>query len=82
MTEKSPISARDKLANELLTDEDLMVIFKVSKTTIRRWTKKGILQAVPFGVTNYYSSKHLKKTIRERTHPLYNRKDQLKDLNS
>ncbi len=82
MTEKSPISARDELANELLTVEDLMVIFKVSKATIKRWTKKGILQAAPFGVTNYYSLKNLKKTIRERTHPLYNRKDQLKDQDS
>lgn len=82
MTEKSTISERDKLANDLQNEEDLMVIFKVSKSTIKRWTKKGILLAASFGVTNYYSLELLKKTIQEKTHPLYNRKDQLDDLDS
>lgn len=82
MSQKSTTSARDEIANELLTDEDLMVIFKVSKSTIRRWAKKGILQAVRFGATKYYSSKHLKKTIKGKAHPLYNKKDKLNALDS
>ncbi len=82
MTEKNPISERDKLAEDLQVQEDLMKIFRVSKVTIQRWTKKGILPAASFGVTNYYSLELLKKTIEEKTHPLYNRKDQLKDQDS
>lgn len=80
MKEKSQISGRDKLAKDLQNEEDLMVIFKVSKATIKRWTKKGILQSALFGVTNYYSLKLLKSEIKKKSHPLYNRKDQLDRL--
>lgn len=79
MSDKSPISGRDALANDLLTVEDLMHIFKVCKSTIRRWTNQGIVQGMPFGVSYYYSLTVLQKTIEEKTHSLYNRKDQLKD---
>ena len=82
MSIKSTNPGRDALANDLLTIEDLVIILKVSKSTVRRWGKAGFLPVTPFGATNYYSLKALKKTIRQRTHPFYNRKNDLNDLDS
>lgn len=41
-------------ANELLTDADMMRIFRVNRVTLYRWRKKGILPCVKFGRSIYY----------------------------
>jgi hypothetical protein len=75
MSKKSKTPASRLFEKELLTDEDLMVIFGVSKSTLKRWRDKGILGFSKFGNINFYPSKLLKKIIKDHTHPYYRKKN-------
>ena len=82
MSEKNKTQGGKLPDKELLTDEDLMTIFGVSKSSLKRWRTNGSIYFFQLGSTCYYETKLLKKTIRERTHPYYKKKNKNSKLDT
>ena len=82
MSNNSKTKSSKLLDKEVLTDENLMDLLSVSKSSLKRWRQKGWLQSFKLGASNYYETKLFLKTIRKLTHPVQKKKNNSSELNA
>jgi hypothetical protein len=59
--------------SELLTVREVARIFRVDDTTVRRWIKQGVLEAVPLPhVSNRVAHRVFRRTVDNVINPLNN----------
>lgn len=60
-TKKKNLSPQDLLMNKpYLSEEDIMLIFNISKSSVRRWRKNHVIPFIKLGGI-YFSPKHMLK---------------------
>ena len=64
-------SDRDKLFDNLITVEELAVIFRVSPQTIRNWVARGKIPHIQIGRRNLFHLRRLQQWLIQKEEPLW-----------
>ncbi len=71
MSNQFNASQRKLLDKELLTDQDLLFLLRVSKSTLRRYRQKGVLRFFKMGNNHYYFTRYFIEYIEQQSHNFY-----------
>ena len=69
MASQSSSSSKDKLFENLITVEELAVIFGLAPQTIRNWVAQGKLPRVKLGKRNWFLTGSLQEWLNQKEKP-------------